>query len=605
MRSSANYQAYGVWTLFIVLFSYLLLRTIYLPIQHDESATFFYYIQTGVFFPPDVHWDANNHILNSLLSFFSYKLLGNEPWILRLPNLLAFVLYFWTAWGIALTIKQSIVRWGFFLSLVLAHYLFEYFGQTRGYGLSMALLMTGTFLLLRFLKHPGKGLFVLLIITLFLATSANLTLLVPSFLIIFYALIVALLSDQSVKSYCISAGLFIFSLLLFYPLIWYSFELKERGALYYGGTSGFWEYTGSSLSTYFIGGYADWMAVCYTALICLLLAGLLFLLVKANGYRTHLLHRSSFFFSYLFVGSIAAIFAMRYLLHVNFPEDRAAIYLFPFLIFMFAFLINDAIQSGIKNVSWYILPLFYFPVHFIVHINTSTTIFPMSENPPAAFFDLFSKEKNPVELPSIGGYKMQRLCWAYMNHQRGGYYSQMLVSDQVDTICDYQIVDISRNLPANFRKLYTPVNIVPDNNLNLYRRSVLLTRNFVSRQDTINNWNHSSDEFFGLFSFQLPDSLKGHPIFVSVTATIDAHSTPFIASVVVSQKDKTGKELSQENIHLDWLKKKWNNQPDNLKHGIVVPQLDADASELLVYLWNQKKTPFLVHNGKVELFVLK
>lgn len=605
MIRPANYQSYSVWALFIALFSYLLLRTIYLPIQHDESATFFYYIQTGAFLPPDVHWDANNHILNSLLSFFSYKLLGNEPWILRLPNLLAFVLYFWTAWGIALTIKQSIVRWGFFLSVVLAHYLFEYFGQTRGYGLSMALLMTGAFFLLRFLKHPGKWLFALLIFTLFLATSANLTLLIPSFLMIFYALVVLLLSEKSVKSYCITIGLFFCSLLLFYPLIWYSFELKARGALYYGGTSGFWEYTGQSLSTYFIGGYADWMAAAYTILICLLLAGLLFLIVKANGYRKQLLHHPSFFFSYLFVGSIAAIFAMRYLLHVNFPEDRAALYLFPFLIFMFTFIINDATVSGMKNTSWYIVLLFYFPIHFIAHINISTTIFPMSENPPSAFFDSFSKEKNPAELPSIGGYKMQRLCWAYMNYQRGGDYSQMLVSDQVDTICDYQIVDISRKLPVNFRTLYTQMNAVPNNHLNLYRRSIPLTRKLVSRQDTVSNWNHSSNEFFNLFSFELPDSLIGYPVFVSITATVDAHASPFVASVVVSQKDKTGKELNQENIHLDWLKKKWDNQPGNLHHGIVVPQIHADASELLVYLWNQKKMPFLVHNGKVELFVLK
>lgn len=576
-----------------------------MPIQHDESATFFYYIQTGSFLPPNVHWDANNHILNSLLSYCSYKVLGNEPWVLRLPNLLAFILYFWTAWGVAILIKQSFIKWGFFLSVVMAHYLFEYFGQTRGYGLSMALLMSALLLIIHFFRHPKKGILIGLIVTLFLATAANLTLLIPSFLILFYALIVALLSEKSAKSYCITVGLFIFSLLLFYPLIWYSFELKARGALYYGGTSGFWEYTGQSLSTYFIGGYADWMALVYTIIVCLSLAGLLFLMIKVKDYRTHLFHRPSFFFSYLFVGSIAAIFSMRYFLHVNFPEDRAALYLFPFLMFMLTFVINDAVESGIKNTSWCLLPLFYFPIHFIVHVNISTTIFPMSENPPAAFFDSFSKEKDSSELPSIGGYKMQRLCWAYMNHQRGGHYSQMLVSDQVDTICDYQIVDISRNLPANFHTLYTQVNAVPDNNLNLYRRSVPLKRQLVYQQDTISNWNHSRDEFFGLLTVELPDSLKGEPLFIRITATIDAHAAPFIASAVVSQKDKTGAELSQENIHLDWLKKEWNNQPGNMHHGIVIPRTDPAASQLIVYLWNQKKTPFLLHNGKVELFVLK
>ena len=60
--------------LFTFLYTYLIIRCIYVPVLHDELATFFYYIQPDNYMPPKAHWDANNHILNSMLSNWSYHL---------------------------------------------------------------------------------------------------------------------------------------------------------------------------------------------------------------------------------------------------------------------------------------------------------------------------------------------------------------------------------------------------------------------------------------------------------------------------------------------------------------------------------------------------
>src|SRR5690606_31314018 len=138
------------------------------------------YIQTGDFLPPNAHWDANNHVLNSLLSYISYRIFGNELWALRLPNILAFILFFWSSWGLSKQLKSIKVRWFFFLALTMSHYLFEFFGQTRGYGLSMGFFIFSIFISTHFISlfSIKKGL--LLIFCLFLATSSNLTLLIPS-----------------------------------------------------------------------------------------------------------------------------------------------------------------------------------------------------------------------------------------------------------------------------------------------------------------------------------------------------------------------------------------------------------------------------------------
>ena len=80
--------------LFVFLWGYLWLRAIYTQLTHDETATFFRYIQPGLFMPYAHELSANNHILNSILSYFFYSVFGVSPMVLRLANLLAFPLYF-------------------------------------------------------------------------------------------------------------------------------------------------------------------------------------------------------------------------------------------------------------------------------------------------------------------------------------------------------------------------------------------------------------------------------------------------------------------------------------------------------------------------------
>lgn len=48
---------------------YFGLRAAYVPIFHDEAATFFHFIQVERFIPFYAEWDAGNHLLNTALSF--------------------------------------------------------------------------------------------------------------------------------------------------------------------------------------------------------------------------------------------------------------------------------------------------------------------------------------------------------------------------------------------------------------------------------------------------------------------------------------------------------------------------------------------------------
>lgn len=78
----------------IILVVAIGLRLLYLnqPMRHDEALTFLDYASTPLSNITTAYEQPNNHILHTILVHFAYQLLGNEPWVLRLPALVAGIL---------------------------------------------------------------------------------------------------------------------------------------------------------------------------------------------------------------------------------------------------------------------------------------------------------------------------------------------------------------------------------------------------------------------------------------------------------------------------------------------------------------------------------
>ena len=588
----------------MLLFSYLVLRSIYSPILHDEIATFYYYIQPGIYFPPHAHWDANNHILNSMLSGWSYQLFGDAPWALRLPNVLAYILFVWATWKLASLLQNKSLRWGFFLAMTMAHYMFEYFNETRGYGLSMAFLSLGIFFTIRYLNSAQYRYLLGLLMAYLLACMANLTLLY-SCLLIGVVLVFSVWQRKEIIQIKLAHYVTLFvGMVMLYPLIQFGFDLKERGALYYGGKEGFWKYTGNTLSELFLGYYSTEIAVLLTLLFSGILISFLWHWYRQKSSLQTILKQHHFIWVYLFVGSIAAIFATRYILDVNFPEDRTAMYLYPYLIGSLAFTIDRYSSQFLQYTT--ALMFLYFPVQFIFKANITHATWSMEERAPQEYFDQIKTYTRINPYPfTIGGARTQELCWNYMNHQSGGYEGKFTYTNHVDTLCDFQIVNIHRKTPSSFKQLYTQLNNNPINELNLYERKNKLKRIHVLTIDSITNWVHQQNEYFELISYKIPDSLIGKTLYAGVQATLHSPEKPFASSLVFSLKTAEFVEVHQEAMPLHWMKKNWDNTPNNLTHGIMMPTVPSNASYIIVYLWNHRKVDYLIHNGKLELFVLE
>ena len=80
------------WVLCSIVFIIISCRAFLIPFSHDEAATFYFYIQSDNYLPYSAHVYTNNHVLNSAFSNLFYHLLGSHRFVLRIPNLIAFII---------------------------------------------------------------------------------------------------------------------------------------------------------------------------------------------------------------------------------------------------------------------------------------------------------------------------------------------------------------------------------------------------------------------------------------------------------------------------------------------------------------------------------
>jgi len=141
-------------------------RAVRVPFTYDEAASYIRYIDTTI---PSV-FDTNllsifnfevatNHFLNTALTKVSYLVGGTSELVLRMPSLFGYALYLVFAGLILRRVSNPLIALGGLLLLNLNPYLLDFFALSRGYGLSLGLMMALLFFLLRFLHRLSAGRF--------------------------------------------------------------------------------------------------------------------------------------------------------------------------------------------------------------------------------------------------------------------------------------------------------------------------------------------------------------------------------------------------------------------------------------------------------------
>ncbi|MCX6294911.1 MAG: hypothetical protein NTX97_02405 [Bacteroidetes bacterium] len=371
-----------IFVLGLSIFSYTLIRACLLSFTWDESFSFLQYVRNETLFPDKYEaMDANNHLLNTWLNIYLVKVFGVSEFVLRLPALFAHLLFLVFSFKLLKNFQSSSLLIASFLIINLNPYLLDFFSLSRGYALSLGLMMASIYYLYLFIANEYKTKDALKAIALGgLAASANFVML-NYFVVSFGLMGILMLTDFMPKEdkkwlkLFASLGLqmLVFSLFLLFllPIV---LKLKEADALYYGGNKGFWSDTFSTITDrcFYDIGYNYWFQRLAKGFVILIaLAASVFVGMK---HAKKQINKSNSFLGtlVLLLGfCVLSTIVQHYVLGTLYLIERTAIFLVVLFNLLFVFFINEFSKEKKKVVFISYLAAVIVGVHFLIAFNLS------------------------------------------------------------------------------------------------------------------------------------------------------------------------------------------------------------------------------------------
>lgn len=329
----------------VALLVYVVLRGALLSITIDEARS--YYILKG--------WDqdvlgSNNHFLNTQLMKFVDHFIGNQEWMLRLPNLILFVIYLIAVW-IIIRKAGDIGSFIFGLIALLAlPFQLEFFALARGYGMSMGFFMISVALFLTSLnteKAKTRDTWIIasaICSGLALASSLTIinTILVFAVLVLFTLILRKKTGVQNVGQWTILSVALLFGVILSGGL-YVLFELRDMNELYYG-LDNFPRAGMNMVRTVLYGEITDGsIALVWSLLAVIIIAGAIRVIRKKP------LDYVLFITLGLFAGSLMLIALEHLILDTLLPLDRTGIIYAP-LMSLFLYALYEGLSGSPKRV---------------------------------------------------------------------------------------------------------------------------------------------------------------------------------------------------------------------------------------------------------------
>lgn len=323
----------------ILLFGYIVFRAIALPITHDESNTVLTYaaypVRDILLYSDPV---PNNHILNTLLIKALVSLFDLHSFVVRLPNVLGFLLYYGALLGIIRKMQlPALAACACIFVMTCNPFFIEFFSLARGYALACAFGMLSAYYALCFLSGFGRVDFVKSLLWAAVAVYTSFT-----FLNYFVALAAVLmlviiacrkgtpvLRVGKYLPYCLLIS-FLLGGMIAIPVK----RMVETDQFVYWGNKNFYDDTMLTLarsSLYgdnFLGmGYHGWCVV-FAAVFCIA-AVIAFKKLPVQKYRG--IANPSVFFLVLAAGTVCVNIGQFYIVGTPFLTSRTALLFIPIL----------------------------------------------------------------------------------------------------------------------------------------------------------------------------------------------------------------------------------------------------------------------------------
>ncbi len=238
-------------------------------------------------------------------------------------------------------------------------------------------------------------------------------------------------------------------------------------------------------------------------------------------------------------------------------------------------------------------------------MRLTNATFSIEERTSSPIFEyIHSKEKTALFPSTVGGYKTQEFAWYYLNHRNGGMEGKIHTLHHVTLDADYQRIRNGQDSIKNLQQYYTAVVSDPITNLTLYERLHPLKRTLITSENIQTTPGVIKDEYFNIHEMDI-QSHTGKALYLGADMTLHAKEAPFISWLAMTINDEDGNSLYQDYIPLDWIRKYWKGEPNNLTQGLIIHNVPKGAAILKFYIWNIDKTSYSIPDGKYYLYELE
>jgi hypothetical protein len=382
---SDRIASYSLITVAVLLFAYTFIRACVLSITWDEAFSYLEFVRSGVLFPEKYgDMSANNHLLYTWLEVALTRLFGTTELILRLPSLIAHLLFLVYSAKLVKELNTKWLSFAAFLIINLNPYLLDFFSLARGYGLSMGLMMVSIYYLYGFHKTFANKFAALSVLAAALSVLANYVMLnycmaLCAVLILLQAYHTFYSGEKSkalffLRNITIPLLIFLLLLLLVVPI---GFKLRAAGALFFGGNTGFWKDTVHTIinKSFYELNYNYWFQRLAKAYVVLAMGGASIVAAIRFFRKKDSANVLFLISSILLIGiSAMATIAQHYLLGTLYLMDRTALFLMVLFTVMLVFFINELSEERkVLAIIGYASAL-VLGVHFLVASNLNYTL---------------------------------------------------------------------------------------------------------------------------------------------------------------------------------------------------------------------------------------
>lgn len=159
-KHAHQHKAAQLAVLFIglLLLAYTTARAITVSFSWDESWTWVHHVSKNMFYQQAYDkMGGNHHLLNVWLMWICHKLFGDGVLSMRLPSLVAHVIFLYASGRMALKARSGLLAVAVFILLNVHPYLLDFFSLARGYGLGCGWMMLSLWHAWRYFDGNGNS----------------------------------------------------------------------------------------------------------------------------------------------------------------------------------------------------------------------------------------------------------------------------------------------------------------------------------------------------------------------------------------------------------------------------------------------------------------